>query len=219
MFDLVQEDLNDDYIPIFKSGARRTLREKSAVAVQDLLALHHSLTSSDPSYDGGFNKATAEEALSPDSTIRFSGAFFRRYHHIPIINRHSFGTPDTSVTLLLAVSLAGALQSPPQDDALALVSLTQLIEEYTILQLAKAISTSLSARSSTASAHVLETVQAAVLMSNVLLLVNNALNRKRVRMRLQPALVSAVRQLGFFSLRHPTFVNEAQYIKEEICIR
>jgi len=63
MFDLVQEDMNDDYIPIFKSGARRTLREKSAVAVQDLLALHQSLTSSDPSYDGGFNKATAEEAF------------------------------------------------------------------------------------------------------------------------------------------------------------
>ncbi|KAL2202381.1 hypothetical protein CC79DRAFT_1361493 [Sarocladium strictum] len=219
MFDLVQEDMKDDYIPIFKPEARTILKEKCASATQDLQAVHTSLSNSDPSYDGVFNSATAEEALSPDSTIRFAGGFFRRYHHIPVINRHSFGLPDTSVALLLAVSLAGALQSPPQDDALALVSLTRLIEEYTVLQLAKAMSTRLSSQSSTASIYRLEIVQAAVLMSNVLLLVNNVSTRKRVRMRLQPALVSAVRQLGLFSSRHSTFVNEAQYIKEEICIR
>lgn len=219
VFDLMQQDMNDDYIPVFKPEARRILKDKGALAIHYLQALHYSLSSSDSSYDGVFNKATAEEALSPDSIIRFAGLFFRKYHHIPIINQHSFGSPHTSITLLLAVSLAGALQSPPQDDALALVSLTRLIEEYTFLQLAEAMSTTLSSNNSTASVYVLETVQAAVLISNVLLLVNNVLTRKRVRMRLQPALVSVVRQLGFFSFRHSLFVNEAQYIQEEIYIR
>ena len=209
----------DPYIPVFRSELRGMLKEKTAYAVQELEDLHHILISSDVSYDAAFDKPTAEDALSPDSVVRFAAVYFYGYHHVPIVNRHSFGLHDTTTTLLLAASLVGALRSPPQDNVLSLVTLARLIEEYVFLQLAKAMSKMSQTAPSSISVDVLETLEAAVLVNNVQLLANSAVSRARLRMRLLPTLVSAVRRFGLFAVRHSTYVDEMQYVHEEGCIR
>lgn len=205
---------------IFQPEALGTLQVKSESAVQDLHALHEELAVNDESYSGLFAKVTVQQALSPESIIRFTTAYFHlTHHHIPIVYRQSFGSHDTATTLLLAVTLAGALRSPPQDDALSVRSLARLFEEYIFRYLEDIMATYGVSASPLESKWLLETLQAAILVNNVQFMVNNVVTRRRIRSRRLPVLVSVVRRLGPFAIRHSPDADGVQYLHEESCIR
>lgn len=205
---------------IFRPQAYAALQDNADSAVADLRTLHLSLVSKDASYDEPFGEASVRQALSADSLIRFTTTYFQRsHHHIPIVHRQSFGSHDTATTLLLAVAHAGALRSPPRDDALVIRGLARLFEEYIFRRLEDMMSTYGVSASPLESKWLLETLQAAILINNVQLMINNVATRRRIRTRRHPILVSAVRRLGPFAIRHSPHGDGTQYLHEESCIR
>ncbi|KAL3960175.1 hypothetical protein ACCO45_005292 [Purpureocillium lilacinum] len=206
--------------PIFRPEALAILQTKTETVVNDLHQLHQSLAAYDACYRGSFDRPTAKEVLGPESIIRFAATYFHlSHHHIPIVHRPSFGLPETSTTLLLAVALAGALRSPPRDDALSVRALARLFEEYIFLRLADIMSTHEASVGSLNDNDLLGTVQAAILVNNVQFMNNDVATRRRIRTQRLPALVATVRRLGLFAMRHSPDTDWAQHVQEQSCIR
>lgn len=206
--------------PIFRPEALAILQTKTETVVNDLHQLHQSLAAYDACYRGSFDRPTAKEVLGPESIIRFAATYFHlSHHHIPIVHRPSFGLPETSTALLLAVALAGALRSPPRDDALSVRALARLFEEYTFLRLADIMSTHEASVGSLNDNDLLGTVQAAILVNNVQFMNNDVATRRRIRTQRLPALVATVRRLGLFAMRHSPDTDWAQHVQEQSCIR
>lgn len=206
--------------PIFRSEAYPVLQAMAESTIRELKDLHCSLTVSDTSYSESFVDTSVNQAFAPESIIAFATTYFQlSHHHVPIVHRLSFGTSDTAPTLLLAVILAGALRSPPRDDALCMRGLSRLFEEYIFLRLEETMATYGPSASPLDSKRLLETLQAAILVNNIQFMVNEVVTRRRLRTRRLPVLVSTVRRLGPFSIRHSPNADGIQFLYEESCIR
>ncbi|UNI20002.1 hypothetical protein JDV02_006139 [Purpureocillium takamizusanense] len=208
--------------PVFRPEALAILQNKTEPLIHDLHQLHQSLAAYDPCYHTLFDRPTAKQVLAPESIIRFAATYFHlSHHHVPIVHRPSFGSPHTATTLLLAVTLAGALRSPPRDDALSVWAMARLFEEYIFLRLADIMSTYPGTSLSLVHAgELLETLQAAILLNNVQFMDNNIATRRRIRTQRLPALVASVRRLGLFAMRQSTAAADwAQHVQEQSCIR
>ncbi|KAJ6437316.1 transcription factor [Purpureocillium lavendulum] len=205
---------------MFSAEAPITLKAKTDCIERDLQQLHQSLAAFDVTYCEEFDKDTSKEVLAPESIIRFAATYFRlSHHHVPIVHRPSFGSNQTAATLILAVILAGALRSPPRDDALCVRSMARLFEEYIFLRLANIMSVHGASHPDIMSSELLETMQAAVLVYNIQFMDNNATTRRRIRTQRLPTLVATVRQLGLFAIRHSMNMEWGQYVQEQSCIR
>ncbi|KAF9877223.1 hypothetical protein CkaCkLH20_05489 [Colletotrichum karsti] len=190
---------------------------RASAIIAELQELHNALKVCDPWYDGSFDLATATAVFSPQNLCMFAATYFRVSHiDFSIVHRPDFGTDRTTKTLLLSVAIAGALRSPPSDDALAARGYLSLIEEYIFRRL----HLQLPHGSTPEFTHELEeSLQAAVMIHSMQFFRNDMATRRKNRMKRFPVLVTAVRCLGLAQTRHAPVFQFEDFVRNESRIR
>ncbi|KAH8172596.1 fungal zn(2)-Cys(6) binuclear cluster domain-containing protein [Sarocladium implicatum] len=214
--DSASEDYSvDPNVPIFRPEALPVLQRKSASAIQHLHDLSKSVVA-DSGQALPYDAAAVEQALSPESLLRFTAMFFQVSHrYIPLAYRPSFGLESTSTCLLLAVALAGALRCAPRDDAMTIRSIRHLVEEYTYRRLGRILSECNNPHASPRRFEILEILQAATLLSNIRLMVTRVNYRLAPSNTGLPVLVSTLQRHEFLSMQRTHGATGSQYVYEE----
>lgn len=204
-------------IPIFTDGGFELLGARSASLIEELYNLHCDLTTSGAPYSSAFDLAEASSVFRAENLRTFAATFFRLTHvHFPIIHYPTFGTTETSKTLLLSVVMSGALRSSPLNDALAARRYTRLAEEYIFGFIDRSIT---SPAVLPPPMEVLQALQAGVIILYVLLVGNHAPSANRGRSLRLPKLMSAIRHFRLTSTRHVPGLDWNTFIYNETCIR
>lgn len=207
-------------VPILASDGLEMLQGKVDIIIRDLYALHDSLVMSDPTYTGIFDTSLARAVFTPSNMRGFASTYFRLSHvHFSLIHMPSFGSRNTSIPLLIAVTLAGATRAPPRDDALAAQGFLDLAEEYAFRRMAAMVAAFPASRQSRPSTELLEAMQAALIIHFIHVLISNVAARQRQRHRRLPALIAAVRTLGLAGTRHLPGADWQHFVYAEACIR
>ncbi|KAJ3498195.1 hypothetical protein NLG97_g1315 [Lecanicillium saksenae] len=203
--------------PIFAPSSFDGIEEKIKSGISHLSHLHDQLLARDPSYQGNFDQDLVKSALSARTAIMFSVTYFQQSHrYISLVHRPSFGSQDTSTTLLLAVAFAGSTRSPPKDDVLCVRNLARLLEEFVFQQLEHLI---VKENLMNRSRELLETLAAAILVYQVQFMSMAPVTLQRMRTSRLPALISAARKMDLFTTRHEADTDWLQFIETESCIR
>lgn len=206
-----------DLAPIFRPAVFNVLETKMELAANQLSALHELLLVSSPSYSNDISTELLKSHLSARNAIVFSVVFFQQSHrYISLVHRPSFGSPETSVTLLLAVAFAGATRSPPRKEVLFIHSLARLLEEYIFQHLDQHM---LGFHTAGPSRELIETLQAAILIHLIQFMRQAGETRERLRTVRLPKLVSASRRLQLFATKHMPSVDWLKFVETESHIR
>lgn len=206
-----------DLAPIFHPAAFNILETKMDFAVDQLRALHERLLVSSPSYYDDTGAELIKTHFSARNVIVFSVVFFQLSHrYISLVHRPSFGSPDTSVALLLAVAFAGAARSPPHKEVLSIHTLARLLEEFVFQNLDNHM---LNFHATGLSRELIETLQAAILIHLIQFMRQAGETRDRVRTTRLPKLVSISRKLQLFATKHTHSTDWLQFVETESRIR
>lgn len=206
------------------SPADEHLAGPIARILSDLGALNSSLRTS-TKYSGGetpFDINTLGELLTPANLRTHIAAYFRYTHpDYPIIHRPTFEMENTLPALLISMFLCGSLHCGKK--GVDYRGFYDLAEEYAFGQLHSAVETSYSS-GVTVSKDIAATLQAATLMNDIQWIIRNPSSRRRIRAQRLPALVYAIRTLGYPSLRHAVQnlgaeLDWEKFIELEACIR
>ncbi|KAL0943188.1 transcription factor, partial [Colletotrichum truncatum] len=190
---------------------------RAAALLYELQELHNALKVCEPWYDGEFDLAIASSVFSAHSLCQFAATYFRVSHlDFPILHRPFFGTERTTKTLLLAVGVAGALRSPPSDDALAARGFLGLVEEYIFRTLHRQMPYGSTPEYTD---ELEESLQAALMIHSVQFFRNDTATRRKNRTLRLPTLVSAVRCLGLAQTRHKPVFEYEDFVRNETRIR
>lgn len=195
-----------------------------AAIIDELDVFHASLENNNQlqSEEDHFDVAMAHEILSP-ATLRTQLESYFRYTdlYIPTIHRPTFDIENAPPVLLLALFLCGSLYTGDKNRDYQ--GLRNLAEEYAFIQL-KLVMDRAAVGGATMTKEVADALRAAALIHNLQWVVQSASSRKRNRSVRLPALISAVRTLGYTRLRHAeqnprTELDWRSFIELETCIR
>lgn len=203
--------------PVFQPASFTDLETKLGSAVKALKTLHGQLRTHNQGHDEEFDEDLVASVLSAQSVIGFSAVFFKLSHrYISLIHRPSFGSTETSVSLLLAVALAGSMRSTSTERVACARGLGRLLEEYIFGRLEKCM---LNTDGAHPGRELLETLQAAVLVHMIHFTNQTAKSCQRVKTDRLPVLVSVARKLGLFATRHGKYTDWVRFIDMESRIR
>ena len=171
-----------------------------------------------PSGDYFFDMATAYDVLTPENLQTHMAAYFRYTNHYhPIIHSPTFDVEHAQPVLVLALFVCGSMYYG--DRGRDYRGLYNLAEGYAFAQLKASME-----RDVDGTVVVLDALRAATLIHSLQWIISCASSRRRNRELRLPALVSAVRSLGYTRLRHETDGSGAEedwekFIQWETCIR
>ena len=168
------------------------------------------------------DNAMAHGMITPTALRTHIASYFRFTDvYLPTVHRPTFTLEKTPPALLLSLFLCGSLNSRAKGDEYR--GVYNLAEEYIFAQLRVAMeSTSLDHVAT--SKDIADILRAATLIHYLQWVVSSKSSRKRNWSVRLPALVSAVRRLGYTRLRHASLnsgakVNWESFIEVETCIR
>lgn len=196
-------------IPIFSDDAGfDMLTRMSKAIVRELHAFHQAL----PAPDDTFDVDQAREVLCADHLRAFCATFFRiSIIYVPIIHYATFGTPDTSMILVLAVAMTGAFRSTPINHALLARGYGELVDKYTLSKLEQLIESE-----QHLTPHGLQVLQAALLVQHRLNMDSAFL---KSRLHTLPILIRAMRHFKLHELQYQPGLDWQQFITNETIIR
>lgn len=186
--------------------------------LEELGGLYSSLEATNklPSGDNYFDFTTAWEVLTTANMRTHMAAFFRYTNvYYRIIHRPTFDIEEAPPVLVLSMFLCGTLYCGEKGRDYR--GLYNISEEYAFIQLRTAV------ESSAGTTEVTAALRAATLIHTLQWLISCTARRRNRDLRL-PALVSAVRTLGYTRLRHAernpgADLNWEKFIELETCIR
>ncbi|KAK3301711.1 uncharacterized protein B0T15DRAFT_544421 [Chaetomium strumarium] len=219
-----------------------TLDPAFAPLISDLESLHHTLvTSATSTYDGTFDSALAKQVFTLSNREAFVAAYFCHTHReLPFVHRPSFAADTCAPALLLAVCLCGAQYCAPRDSVLAVPRFFRIADEYVFRVLEAQVvryeerrrrigSTSgrgggsEDEREREEERELYDTLRGALLIHGLLFMINDTPARKRNLLVRRPALVDAVRRVGFTSARQTQEGGEmpdwSVFVRDETRIR
>ncbi|KAK5659802.1 hypothetical protein OQA88_1014 [Cercophora sp. LCS_1] len=184
-----------------------------AIIIAELQTHHNTLIHADKTYTDRFGLDLANHIFTPSNLETFITAYFNLIHpDFPFTHRPSFNLATCPPPLLLAFFLAGAMRIPHK---VSLRTISRLAEEYTFAHLSTFL---ISAHNP--SPDLIPALQAAVLVHCSQYATHCATTRRRNRVTRLPILVSAIRSLGFTSLRHSdTQPSFGEFIRTETALR
>ncbi|KAL2112931.1 hypothetical protein VUR80DRAFT_6053 [Thermomyces stellatus] len=175
-----------------------------------------------PSGEYHFDVATAHEVLTPANMRTHIAAYFRFTNpYYPTVHRPTFEIETAPPVLLIALFLCGSLYRGDKDRDYR--GLYNLAEEYAFTKLGMAVERH-AAHGAVAAKDAVAVLQAATLIHSLQWIINCASSRRRNWDLRLPALVAAVRSLGYTRLRHAEqnregYLDWEKFIQLETCIR
>lgn len=196
-------------IPIFSDDVGfDMLTRMSDAIVGELHAFHQTL----PATDDNFDVHQARVVLCADHLRAFCATFFRiSIIYVPIIHYATFGMPDTSMILVLAVAITGAFRSTPINHALLARGYGELVDKYILSKLEQLI-----ASEQHLTTQGLQILQAALLVQHRLNMDNAFL---KSRLQTLPILTRALRHFKLHELQYQPGLDWQQFITNETIIR
>ncbi|KAJ9622519.1 hypothetical protein H2204_011532 [Knufia peltigerae] len=108
-----------------------TGRDLPAEFAESLTKLTLSLPRDHPEHAPSINLALGMTMLTQSNIERFLGLYFRHWNrHSPVVHRRTFDVADTSLALVLVMTLTGALFSLIPDEVSGAQSMLDLAEEF-----------------------------------------------------------------------------------------
>jgi hypothetical protein len=191
-----------------------------ATILDGLGALHSSLLECDKFYDGVFDMGLARRIFTTENRETFVGAYYRLAHpDFPITHRASFDAEKAAPALLLAIFLLGSMHVPPRDGVSWTRAFFDIAEEYIFRHLDMQLGRS---GKPTETMELYQSLQAALLIHCLQFSMQCERTRRRNRVLRLPVLVSAIRTLGFTSIRHggeESLPEWSSFIQEETKLR
>ncbi|RDW94153.1 putative transcription factor with C2H2 and Zn(2)-Cys(6) DNA binding [Aspergillus mulundensis] len=159
----------------------------------------------------------------------FVSVFFHSLHwHLPVVHFPTFDPGNVSNPLLLSTFLTGATYSNSLDEAVLLLRLLDVAEEY-IFRRVTALSTqsAQSTQDPTSQLNTIQLIQAALIIEMLQFGQERVETRRRIRIIRHPSLVSLMRCLGIFNLKRSKAPTASEgddslwrsLLAEEVCIR
>ncbi len=204
-------------IPALTEAGCEVLVAKAALLAKGLEALHYKLQAIDPAFAGPHDIGKVGQVFCAEKIKFFASAFFRLTHvHFPLVHYPTFGVPESSAFLILAVTIFGATRCAPVNHTIQAKKFTKLADEYIFLELERlnACKPQLLAFSQ------LQTLQAAVAMtSNFMMNHNDWSLRERARLRRLPTLICSIRHFQLTEISNKPTLDWHQFIFDETAVR
>ncbi|OTA98944.1 hypothetical protein M426DRAFT_27969 [Hypoxylon sp. CI-4A] len=195
--------------------------------IAELANTHEKMRINGTTGDASFDVQLAQSIFTPWNLDYFIRICFQCVlHHYPVMHPHTFSYENTSLPLLLAAFLFGALFSAPVDDAISAHSFFRVAEEYIFDRLdIEHLQTQAIKSGDAINFDSIEIIQAAF----SILIIQNSKNdetiRRRVRIQRHPHLIAAARLAGVFRAMHQLKLSEYsastwdQFIRYETMVR
>lgn len=199
-------------IPALTDLGFEILVAKAASLVTGLRDLHYELQASGTAFTPAYNIEELENVLCAEKIRFFAAAFFRLTHvHFPLVHFPTFGIPETSTFLVLAVTIFGASRCAPFKHTMQAQEFTTLAEEYIFREVQRL---NIEAPRELALEQ-LQTLQAAVAITNLMINHNDWSLRERARLQRLPKLIYSVRQFKLTNRNSQLPLDWHQFIFNE----
>lgn len=203
-------------IPALTDAGYDTMTLKATTLVSGLRELHRRLELSDPTWKGPHDIDQIEVVFCAERLRFYTAAFFRLTHvHFPLVHYPTFGTSQTSQYLILAVAIFGASRSAPFRHTMQVKQFAPLAEEFIFRGLEELIR----APPRRLSLEQLQTLQAAVAVTNLMINHNDWSLRERARLKRLPTLIYTVRRFKLTAALSEPTLDWQQFIYNETGIR
>ena len=203
-------------IPALTEAGYEVLVAKAALLATGLEALHYKLQAIDPAFAGPHDIGKVGQVFCAEKIRFFASAFFRLTHvHFPLVHYPTFGVPESSAFLILAVTLFGASRCAPVNHTIQAKKFTKLADEYIFLEVER-LNTCKPQHLALAQ---LQTLQAAVAMTNFMMNHNDWSLRERARLRRLPTLICSVRHFELTEISNKPTLDWHQFIFDETAVR
>ncbi|ATY64516.1 cytochrome P450 3A17 [Cordyceps militaris] len=173
-------------IPALTDEGYEILAVKAASIVTGLQELHYQLEADGATYTATHDINQVAQVFCAEKMRFFVAAFFRLTHiHFPLVHCASFGTPETSTFLILAVTIFGSSRCAAFKHTIHAQRFTKLADEY-IYREVERLNQGYINHLTLAQ---LQTLQAAVAMTNFMMNHNDWSLRERARLKRLPTLI------------------------------
>ncbi len=203
-------------IPALTDAGYETLVSKAASLATGLRELHNELEVIDPAFAGPHDIDTVGDVFCAEKIRFFAAAFFRLTHvHFPLVHFPTFGTPETSTILILAVTIFGASRCAASKHTTQAKTFTKLAEQYIFRALYR--------MNADAPHHLslaqLQTLQAAVAIANFMMNHNDWTLRERARLKRLPTLIYSIRRFELTKVTSAPTLDWLSFILGETAAR
>ncbi|KAJ6789515.1 hypothetical protein PWT90_03096 [Aphanocladium album] len=203
-------------IPALTDAGYEILVSKAASLVSGLCDLHCELEASGSAVRRPYDIGEVENVFCAEKIRFFAAAFFRLTHvHFPLVHYPTFGVPETSSFLILAVTIFGASRCAPFKHTVQAQEFTALAEEYIFREVHR-LNTEVPFE---LALEQLQTIQAAVAITNFMINHNDWSLRERGRLIRLPTLVYSVRLFKLAKRHRPLTLDWHQFIFNETAAR
>ncbi|KAJ3497146.1 hypothetical protein NLG97_g2122 [Lecanicillium saksenae] len=199
-------------IPALTDVGYEILVAKADSLVKGLRDLHFELEASDSMLPRPHDIGELENIFCAEKIRFFTAAFFRLTHvHFPLVHYPTFGVPETSTYLILAVTIFGASRCAPFKHTVQAKAFTALAEEYIFREVHR-LNTEAPFE---LALEQLQTMQAAVAITNLMINHNDWSLRERGRLKRLPVLIYSVRLFKLTDKNSPLTLDWHQFIFNE----